>query len=82
MGMFDTIIYDCPSCGELASSQTKCGPCELNEYNIYDMPITVAVSFAEHGVPYPCEHCGKTPKFKLPQVPQGSFQEQYEHSSD
>jgi len=71
--MFDTVQYDCPNCGELASTQTKCGPCALNTYDIYNMPTEIAISFSKYGVPYPCKHCGKTPIFELPKTPQGNF---------
>ena len=63
--MFDTVHYTCPNCGEEASTQTKWGPCSLNDYTIDNAPLSILASFEEYGVPYPCKACGETPMFKL-----------------
>lgn len=50
MGMFDTIIIECPECGADIEYQTKVGKCELEKYEIgldyisYQFPPEVAVS--------------------------------------
>lgn len=37
MGVFNTIIVDCPSCGEPVEFQTKSGTCALSYFHISDV---------------------------------------------
>ena len=36
MGLFDSLYFPCPRCGERINEQTKNGPCLLEDFNIED----------------------------------------------
>jgi hypothetical protein len=55
MGMYDTVYFHCPTCGNRISTQSKGGPCELNEYHINDTPADVAGSL--HETEFTCNAC-------------------------
>lgn len=42
MGMFDSIYFTCPSCGEEIEDQSKGGDCVLAKYRADAVPIDVA----------------------------------------
>ena len=53
MGMHDTFVYNCPSCGSLAESQTKLGFCIMNTLVIGDeFPRDGIILMKE-----PCDSC-------------------------
>jgi transcription elongation factor Elf1 len=62
MGMFDSIIFDCPKCGKQIEAQSKGGVCLLECYGLYDVPVGVA-SDANKDAPFICEHCGSSWQF-------------------
>jgi transcription elongation factor Elf1 len=62
MGMFDSIIFDCPECGEHMEAQSKGGACFLDCYGLYDVPADVA-SGVNNNAPFICEHCGSAWQF-------------------
>lgn len=43
MGMFDSLIVQCPKCQEDVEFQSKAGPCNLNKYDMDDCSPSVAV---------------------------------------
>jgi len=57
MGCFDTIIFDCPSCGYTLYAQSKSGDCLLFDYYNTSVPLDVAINANRHA-PFICE-CGK-----------------------
>lgn len=59
MGMFDRLWLTCPSCGSSVEVQSKCGPCELNEYTIATAPLAVIADANEDGIHgnITCEMC-------------------------
>ena len=56
MGMFDTVIIDCPYCEETIERQTKSGPCILGRYGFGNAPLSVLEGVL--GLTF-CEHCEK-----------------------
>lgn len=66
MGMFDTVIYDCPECGGLNDYQSKMGPSVLNYTRVEDAHILVQADLIDEGQEgrLYCEHCGA--KIEIP----------------
>lgn len=58
MGMFSTVLLNCPHCGQDHEEQTKAGECDLS---IKHLPLADLRDIAEvaHHAPYSCEHCGE-----------------------
>ena len=42
MGMYDSVIIDCPYCGENLEFQSKAGLCELQAFSSRDVPPDIA----------------------------------------
>lgn len=42
MGCFDSVIVNCPKCGEEIEFQTKSGMCQLKRYSIDHVPVEIA----------------------------------------
>ncbi len=61
MGMYDTLRFTCPACGERTSQQSKAGPCVLGEYELSDAPLPVIADIHQDGEREElyCEHCHK-----------------------
>ena len=57
MGMFDSIMVPCPTCGERSEFQTKSGPCLLAVWNLEDAPQEALAGVNSHA-PNTCEKCG------------------------
>lgn len=38
MGVYNTILVECPECGEILEFQTKSGSCALRHYHISKVP--------------------------------------------
>lgn len=57
MGLFDTINFQCPNCGRMIQAQSKSGNCDLKEYDVTSVPLSVSSDANRHS-PYWCE-CGK-----------------------
>lgn len=58
MGMFDSVMFDCPNCGREIEAQSKSGECTLARYSPDDVPLDVAADIDRHA-PFKCE-CGKS----------------------
>jgi len=58
MGMFDTVMVPCPSCGEVCAAQSKGGECMLANYELDEAPANVLMDVNRHG-PFKCEKCGE-----------------------
>jgi len=56
MGMFDTLVIDCPECYEQVEIQSKAGRCCMDTYNIYTVPDEILLSLRDKHIV--CEKCG------------------------
>lgn len=56
MGMYDSVMVNCPQCGEEHEFQSKSGECLLNVYTLEDCPDDVMANVNRHS-PYKCD-CG------------------------
>jgi len=59
MGMFDTVMIMCPSCGKITKQQSKMGECMLREYTLAEAPLAVLSDMkydSDHDGLH-CEHC-------------------------
>ena len=56
MGMFDTVMVPCPTCGESSEFQSKGGDCTLETYALEDAPDDVLLDVNRHA-PNCCQKC-------------------------
>jgi len=63
MGMFDSVIAECPSCGEEIEFQSKAGDCGLKRYHFSNVPPEVAADVDEDS--RNCS-CGEVLTLRLP----------------
>lgn len=56
MGMYDTVMVPCPTCGERAEFQSKSGRCMLETYTLEEAPDEVLFDVNRHG-PNTCTKC-------------------------
>jgi hypothetical protein len=56
MGMFDTVMVPCPSCGKKEEFQSKSGECYLQVFELELCPADILVDVNRHS-PYTCD-CG------------------------
>ena len=59
MGCFDTLCFQCPSCAEIISEQSKAGECSLSSYSLENAPLNIIADinyYGKKGQLY-CEHC-------------------------
>jgi hypothetical protein len=67
MGMFDTVHFTCPHCGETIEDQSKGGPCQMSDYDAeYGVPADVAGGII--GDQIACSGCGRVWIVALPGV--------------
>lgn len=57
MGMFDSVMVPCPTCGIEQEFQSKGGGCDLAIYTLADAPPDVLSDINRHA-PYTCGECG------------------------
>lgn len=57
MGMYDTVMVPCPTCGVQAEFQSKSGNCKLETYTLEDAPDDVLLDVNRHA-PLRCRACG------------------------
>ena len=57
MGLFDTVMVPCPTCGTRMGFQSKGGPCRLKTYELEDAPSDVLSNVNRHS-PHTCSNCG------------------------
>lgn len=57
MGMFDSVWFNCPSCGERRSieAQSKAGDCSLHDYETNNVPPKIALDI--DGSAVTCSKC-------------------------
>lgn len=58
MGMFDRVVFTCPSCGASVEVQSKSGDCMLDSFGPDMVPIQIAASI--EGDTVHCESCNGT----------------------
>ncbi len=63
MGMFDTVLIKCPSCGYVNEVQDKMGPQEMKVFTESNAPLQVLVSLSEKELF--CDECGDQYKIDL-----------------
>jgi hypothetical protein len=56
MGFYDTVIADCPNCGEKHEFQSKSGDCNMSVYTLENCPKDVMLNVNRHS-PMKCT-CG------------------------
>ncbi len=57
MGLFDSVMADCPNCGAKLEFQSKAGECYMNVYSVEDAPDDVVRDVLNR--PEYCRHCEK-----------------------
>ena len=57
MGMFDSIMFDCPGCGNELEIQSKAGDCLLDRFSSESVPLHIAQDIC-HEQTY-CEKCDR-----------------------
>jgi NMD protein affecting ribosome stability and mRNA decay len=55
MGMFDSVMVDCPTCGHKIEHQSKVGDCVLDVFSLENAPYDVAISILNE--PEFCRKC-------------------------
>lgn len=58
MGMFDTVVVNCPNCSTIVDFQSKAGDCVLDTYKISYVPIKIALDL--NGSYTECTECGES----------------------
>jgi len=66
MGMFDSILFDCPNCGNKIEDQSKAGDCNLDYYNQDEAPAIIAADCLGDRVV--CQKCKKHYEVTTPWV--------------
>ena len=56
MGLYDTILVECPNCGTEHEFQSKSGKCMMRTYTLHDCPKDVMFNANRHS-PRECD-CG------------------------
>ena len=57
MGMYDSLMVDCPKCGKPVEFQSKAWDCCLDSYKLSDAPTAILVDVMNE--PRYCEKCGQ-----------------------
>ena len=57
MGAYNTILFECPNCGQELAAQTKSGNCQLDDFCYRAVTIEDARDANRHA-PFECD-CGK-----------------------
>jgi hypothetical protein len=55
MGLYDTVIFECPKCGYEIEEQNKSGPCVLATFDCSEVPVAIAAAFVGSNVT--CDRC-------------------------
>jgi transcription elongation factor Elf1 len=64
MGMYDTILFNCPACNAEIQEQSKAGKCIMKTYSADSIPLNIAMDI--DGNDLLCHECGKHFKISLP----------------
>jgi len=63
MGLYDTLIIECPACGHESEVQVKSGPCQMQVYTKDNAPLNIILDVA--GRVLTCKECGADHKLTL-----------------
>jgi DNA-directed RNA polymerase subunit RPC12/RpoP len=63
MGTYDTVHAFCPKCGTKIAKQSKAGPCDLHDYDLYWAPRSVIVDVADEE--WWCDGCESRLRLKV-----------------
>ena len=66
MGMFDSLLVNCPQCGNQIEFQSKAGECSLAEYSIFNVPPEVALDCSKDVEI--CSKCGELVKLHVQSI--------------
>lgn len=69
MGMFDTVLADCPTCGHKVSFQSKAGHCAMDTFLVDDAPTVILMDVMNY--PRYCAGCGNWFCLTDPSIPPG-----------
>jgi len=64
MGLFDSVMVPCPTCGKRSEFQSKSGDCFMATYNLEDCPVEVLADVNRHA-PNTCDQCGAVYRVRL-----------------
>lgn len=59
MGLYDSVIFRCPGCGEEIEFQSKSGRCELSRFDADDVYVPMAIAADLHENTAVCAGCGE-----------------------
>ena len=68
MGVYDSVLFHCPFCGEGFDIQSKVGDCQLHTYKLDKVPLSIAKDVSMERVK--CA-CGKNLSLMI--APSGSY---------
>ena len=57
MGLFDSVLFECPDCSDYIEVQSKAGECSLTEYPAKAVPVEIAKQLEGNIVC--CQYCNK-----------------------
>lgn len=60
MGLYDSVVMNCPQCGLAVEAQSKAGECNLNVFDRLNAPLSIKADII--GYVTQCTHCGKSVK--------------------
>lgn len=66
MGMFDSVVATCPKCGCEIEFQSKAGTCNLNRFQLDEVPVEIASNI--NGELRECENCGEMYRIQIEPV--------------
>jgi endogenous inhibitor of DNA gyrase (YacG/DUF329 family) len=64
MGMYDSVMVNCPKCGTLVELQSKAGKCKMEKYSVYEVPPEIAIDIDGHSES--CNNCGTHVVIRMP----------------
>ena len=56
MGMYDSVTFNCPKCGDKLIEQSKVGACKLKNYHQQSVPANIAMDLKDDKIS--CPVCG------------------------
>ncbi len=66
MGMFNTVIFNCPKCGESFEGQSKTGCCSLKTFHQSNVPVADVSGLVDRdGLVY-CSECSHPFRLNYP----------------
>lgn len=64
MGMYDSVMVECPHCKTLVEFQSKAGKCDMEKYPVHEVPPEIAVDI--DGDSESCNNCGTHVVIRMP----------------